>query len=234
MQDLGTVLGVWAHPDDEGYLSGGLMADAVRNGRRVMCVTATRGEAANPERWRPVELARIREAELRECLRILGVTEHRWLDYPDGGCAAIDPDEAAERLVAIIDEVQPDTVLTFGPDGGTGHPDHIAVSHWTARAVARADTAATLCFSTGTPEFVARFEDSAKAHGVMMGADQLPCTPIEELAIYEVLDDELLDLKERAMYAQASQVLELRDALGVEMFREVLREEAFRLPGPPA
>jgi hypothetical protein len=36
------------------------------------------------------------------------------------------------------------------------------------------------------------------------------------------------------MYAQASQVLELRDALGVEMFREILREEAFRFPGPPA
>src|SRR5687767_15747549 len=41
---LGTVLGIWAHPDDEAYLSGGLMAMARDHGSRVVCVTATRGE----------------------------------------------------------------------------------------------------------------------------------------------------------------------------------------------
>ena len=53
--DLGTVLSVWAHPDDETYLCGGLMADAVRRGNRVVCVTATRGELGSPdeERWPP-------------------------------------------------------------------------------------------------------------------------------------------------------------------------------------
>ena len=53
MKDLGTILGVWAHPDDEGYLSAGIMAQAMRNGQRVVCVTATRGEAADPEQWPP-------------------------------------------------------------------------------------------------------------------------------------------------------------------------------------
>jgi LmbE family N-acetylglucosaminyl deacetylase len=43
--DLGTVLGVWGHPDDEAYLSAGLMMRALTNGHRVVCVTATRGEA---------------------------------------------------------------------------------------------------------------------------------------------------------------------------------------------
>ena len=53
--ELGTVLGVWAHPDDETYLSAGLMAQAVRDGDRVVCITATRGEGGSldEERWPP-------------------------------------------------------------------------------------------------------------------------------------------------------------------------------------
>ena len=110
-----------------------------------MCVTATRGEAADPERWPPAELAQIREVEIANALEILGVTDHRWLDYPDGGCADVDAEEAVARIVAVIEEVQPDTVLTFGPDGGTGHPDHIAVQQLDlGRGRARVDGAHAL------------------------------------------------------------------------------------------
>jgi LmbE family N-acetylglucosaminyl deacetylase len=230
MQDLGTILGMWAHPDDEGYLSAGIMADAVRRGNRVVCVTATRGEAADPERWPPAELAQIREVEIANALEILGVTDHRWLGYPDGGCADVDAEEAVARIVALIEEVQPDTVLTFGPDGGTGHPDHIAVSNWTEAAVARASTAAALYFSTSSDEWADRFEDAAIELGVMMGAESLPRTPKAEMATFVELDGDLLDLKERAMCAQATQVDDLRNAMGPELYREILREEAFRRP----
>src|SRR5205823_10115840 len=83
---LGTILGVWAHPDDEAYLSAGIMGAAIEGGQRVVCVTATRGEAGSldPERWPPETLASIREAELVACFAVLGVREHVWLDYPDG------------------------------------------------------------------------------------------------------------------------------------------------------
>ena len=85
MDDLGTILGVWAHPDDEAYLSAGLMARAVRNGSRVVCVTATRGEGGSmdEEAWPPERMGEVRTAELERCLRILGVQEHHWLDLPD-------------------------------------------------------------------------------------------------------------------------------------------------------
>ena len=55
MDDLGTLLGIWAHPDDETYLSAGLMARRSVDGRRVVCVTATRGEGGSmdEERWPP-------------------------------------------------------------------------------------------------------------------------------------------------------------------------------------
>ena len=70
---LGTILGVWAHPDVEAYLAGGLMAMATDHGSRVVCVTATRGEfgTADPRR-RPDRLAAQRTAELARCLAVLG------------------------------------------------------------------------------------------------------------------------------------------------------------------
>ena len=141
MENFGTVLMIWAHPDDEAYLVGGLSALLIDGGHRVVCVTATRGEAgvstASPEQVE--RLAQVRTSELEAALGILGIEEHHWLDYPDGGCADLDPDEAADRLAAIIDAVLPDTVITFGPDGFTGHSDHQAVSRWTDLALARTD-----------------------------------------------------------------------------------------------
>ena len=133
---LGTILGVWAHPDDEAYLSGGLMAMARDAGSRVVCVTATRGElgTTDPVAWPPPRLAAERTGELARSLEILGVTEHHWLGYADGGCADVPAADAVERLCGLIEQVAPDTVLTFGPDGITGHPDHQAVSAWTAAA----------------------------------------------------------------------------------------------------
>ena len=69
------------------------------------------------------------------------MTEHHWLDLPDGGCAEADPEQPVTGLRALLDDVRPDTVLTFGPDGFTGHPDHRAVSAWTDLAVRRSAAA---------------------------------------------------------------------------------------------
>ena len=79
MDELGTILGVWAHPDDEAYLTAGIMARAVRNGSRVVCVTATRGEGGSmdEEKWPPEKIGEVRTKELERSLEILGVKEHR-------------------------------------------------------------------------------------------------------------------------------------------------------------
>ena len=80
---LGRVLGIWAHPDDETYLAGGLIAAAARNGQATMCITATSGEHGTTDlsRWPPVRLARRRRRELRQALDILGVRHHVVLGY---------------------------------------------------------------------------------------------------------------------------------------------------------
>jgi LmbE family N-acetylglucosaminyl deacetylase len=229
--DLGTILGVWAHPDDEAFLSSGLMAHAVRKGDRVACVTATSGELGSwdEERWPSETMGEVRQAELEESLAILGVTEHHWLDYPDGGCAEVPLEEAVVRVAAIVEEVQPESVLTFGPEGMTGHPDHEAVSAWATEGFRRAaGPGARLFYATKTPEYVERLVP-------MLGGPEVfapgtpPVTPREELGIDFVLPDDVLDVKMEALAAHRSQVEGLLAVFGQELFREDASAEWFVL-----
>jgi LmbE family N-acetylglucosaminyl deacetylase len=227
--DLGTILSVWAHPDDESYCCAGLMAVAARAGHRVVCVTATRGELGSTdlERWpNGPELAELRTKELAACLAEIGVTEHVWLDYPDGGCAGIDPAEPIARIREIAAELRPDAVLTFGPDGSTYHPDHITVSRWTTEAVR--GTGAALLYASVTPQWQQAMSSVIDPAMVMM-TDQPPLVHApEQLAVRAQLSGELLDMKYRAMLCQASQIGPLLELAGLDTFRSLLAEEAFR------
>jgi LmbE family N-acetylglucosaminyl deacetylase len=230
---LGTVLGVWAHPDDEGYLSAGIMAAAVEAGNRVVCVTATRGEAGSLDhvRWPPESLGAVREAELEACLDVLGVREHIWLDYPDGGCADVPTEEAVHRLADIVGKVQPDTVLTFGPDGMTWHPDHIAIGEWTSEAFRKAGVVeARLLYATKTPEWGDKFLAAVDPGRVMMTEQEPPSTPVSEIVFRLRLSGDALERKYKAMLCQRSQVESFMEALGEDLYRELLADEFFRLP----
>src|SRR5213595_2033893 len=136
------------------------MAQAVAEGRRVSCVTATRGEEGSfdEERWPTATMGAVREDELMRSLRILGVTDHQWLDYYDGTCDRVEGAEGTARVRAIIEDVRPDSVFTFGPDGMTGHADHKAVCAWTTEAFRMAaPKGATLYYATMTPQWAEEF-----------------------------------------------------------------------------
>lgn len=232
--DLGTVVGIWAHPDDEAYLSGGLMARATDAGARVVCVTATRGDQGTPDpvRWPPERLAAERTVELARCLAVLGVSEHRWLDYRDGGCADVDPVEAVGRLCDVIDEVRPDTVLTFGPDGITGHPDHRAVSAWAAAAFAKAAPAgARLLYSAVTEAHARRWRALHERFEVYLPG--FPVTvPEQALAIDLRLAGAELERKVGALLAQRTQTGGLVEALGRDTYAAWVSDETF-VAAPP-
>jgi LmbE family N-acetylglucosaminyl deacetylase len=234
--ELGTILGVWGHPDDEAYLSGGLMAAAVAAGQRVVCVTATRGEAGFDElESRSVaERKGLRESELSACLDVLGVTDHHWLDYSDGACHTVEVDEPVAALADLITDVQPDTVLTFGSDGMTGHVDHIAVSRWTTYAFDRAaPESARLLYATKTFEWNEMFMAGVEPSTIMMSGDASPpAVGPDDLALWFVCDDGLNEMKVQALLCQASQVTGLVDQVGLPAFRDGTRDEFFRLPGP--
>jgi LmbE family N-acetylglucosaminyl deacetylase len=230
---LGTILGVWAHPDEESWLCAGLMARAVRAGDRVVCITATRGELGSPdeERWPSgAPLAAVRTAEMAAALAVLGVTEHHWLDYPDGGCAGVDQDEAVRRVTEVMADVQPDTVLTFGPEGMTGHDDHKAASRWaTAAFQSVGKPGAVLGYATNSPEWLADFREPLDRFNVFMGSEP-PCTPRDQQLVDIVLEGDLLETKLAALRSMTSQVEPLLAGLGEDFFRRGLVEESFRAP----
>lgn len=227
--ELGTLLGIWAHPDDEAYLSGGLMAMARDSGSRVVCVTATRGELGtpDPETWPPRRLAGERTAELARCLEVLGVSEHHWLGYRDGGCAAVPASEAVSRLCDLIDDVGPDTVLTFGPDGITGHPDHQAVSAWATAAFARAaPPRARLLYSAVPGRRVPRWRDLDDSLGVYLPGYPV-ATPDDRLAVDLVLPPDVAARKVTALTAQTTQTAGLIAAMGVDRYTAWVGDESF-------
>src|SRR5206468_8790671 len=116
--------------------------------------------------------------------------------YPDGRRDQIPAQPPAPRLRSIVDAVRPATVFTFGPDGGTYPPDHMAVSRWASAAVAGTD--AQLHYQTSTPEWQAMISEFIDLSVVMM-ADREPITvPADACSIHAVLDGELLDMKYRA------------------------------------
>ena len=227
--ELGTLLGIWAHPDDEAYLSGGLMAMARDNGSRVVCVTATRGELGTPDpvAWPPRRLASARTGELARCLEVLGVTEHHWLGYRDGACATVRTSDAVARLCTVIERVAPDTVLTFGPDGFTGHPDHQAVSAWVAAAFDRAaPSGARLLHAAIAERRARRWRALNESLGVFLPGYPITA-PAHRLAVDLVLDPDAASRKVRALAAQTTQTAALIASLGVDRYTAWVGDESF-------
>jgi LmbE family N-acetylglucosaminyl deacetylase len=238
--DIGSILGVWAHPDDEVYLSAGLMADAVRRGRRVVVATATTGQSGTPtpDLWPPERLGPHRQNEMKAAMAALGVTDIRWLGYEDGKCSTVPAAEAVDKLAAIISDVGPDSVLTFGPDGATGHEDHIVVSRWATDAFERAAKPGARLYYAATPDaYFERWSELFSTFNVFYPGYPKHIDEEEIVLTYEIPND-LLAKKRRAIRAHASQVDGFIDAVGEETFFSLNVVEWFRLgkemsaPGP--
>jgi len=133
---------VLAHPDDESLGTGGTLARYAAEGVETYLVTATRGERGRfgdgGERPADEVVGRTREAELHAAAKELGLREVTILGYPDGGLDAVDPAAAQEQIADHLRRVRPHVVITFGPEGAYGHPDHIAVSQLATAAAYRA------------------------------------------------------------------------------------------------
>jgi LmbE family N-acetylglucosaminyl deacetylase len=232
MDELGTILGIFAHPDDETYLLAGTMASAVRAGRRVSCVTATRGEEGSwdQKRWPTATMGQVREKELLRSMDILGVREHHFLDYYDGTCAAVPAEEALTKLAPIFRDVDPDSVFSFGPDGMTDHADHKATCAWATEAFRRwAHRGARLFYATTTPEWAAKWVPIYNKFHVFMSDDTPPVTPADQLAVRYELPSDILELKMQAIEAHESQTFYMTNAFGRDVFSEGQRVEMWRL-----
>jgi LmbE family N-acetylglucosaminyl deacetylase len=132
------ILAVFAHPDDERVI-GPLLSKLAREGRETHLIIATDGSKgvrdfahipAGPE------LAAARTKEAQCAANRLGVRQLHLLGLPDGGLASFDVlGKLRSRLAAIIDSLRPAVIITYGPEGGTGHPDHRLVGDVTTQIV---------------------------------------------------------------------------------------------------
>lgn len=161
MPETPRLLFVHAHPDDESLANGATIAHYTTRGAQVQVVTCTLGEEGEVigERWAQLavdhadQLGGYRIGELTRALHALGVEgpiylggAGRWRDSgmagtePRSGRRFVDADEreAVGALVALIRELRPHVVVTYDPDGGYGHPDHIQTHVVTTAAVAGA------------------------------------------------------------------------------------------------
>ncbi|WP_345460201.1 PIG-L deacetylase family protein [Deinococcus carri] len=148
-----TLLAVFAHPDDEAFSIGGTLTHYARRGVRVVLACATRGEAGKitVPGMTVDDLGQQREAELRAACRALEIPEPVFLDYHDSGrfertrhndplaLMNVNPLDVEIKVRALVEEVQPQVMVTFDPHGAYGHVDHLQIH--------RAATAAF--FSTG-------------------------------------------------------------------------------------
>ncbi len=140
------LLAVLAHPDDESLGIGGTLAKYASEGVEISLLTATRGNRGrfhgrlrdDPRHPGPEALSQVREVELRAAASVLGVHDVSLLGYEDQRLDRADPREAVANIVQYIRRIRPDVVVTFGPDGAYGHPDHIAISQFTTAAVVAA------------------------------------------------------------------------------------------------
>jgi LmbE family N-acetylglucosaminyl deacetylase len=124
------LLGIFAHPDDETVGAGGTLAKYASAGAEVGVVAFTKGGAGqirDAGAATRATLTAVRERELDAAGKELGLTRTRCLDHPDGGLSELDGGVLLEQAKQLVSEFDPDVVITFGPDGFSGHPDHVAV-----------------------------------------------------------------------------------------------------------
>jgi LmbE family N-acetylglucosaminyl deacetylase len=225
---LGTILSIWAHPDDETYLAAGVMAAAAARGQRVVCVSATAGELGtdDAERWPPARLGWVRRLEAAAAMAVLGVDEHHVLGLPDG---ALDAHDAAGTAMVgrLLDAVRPDTILTFGADGVTFHPDHVAVHRWVTDAWRQRGRGGRLLYAATTTEHLDRFGALYEDWGIYMSDERPAGVASEELALGVCLDGWELDRKVTALRAMATQTAEVVSGLDADTFAALAAEECF-------
>ena len=221
---------VHAHPDDESLWTGGTIARYAAAGVQVTLVTCTLGEEGEiiPDSLRELasdaadQLGGYRIGELRTACAALGVSDHRWLGgvgrWRDSGMAGVaandhprafaagDLAEQADALAAVVADVRPQVVITYGPDGGYGHPDHIRAHEVTMAACTEVDRVFFAVTSRqATEDGLAALADVPDLPFRFPTPDELPVTD-DALITTTIATADVQSVKLRALTAHSTQI----------------------------
>jgi LmbE family N-acetylglucosaminyl deacetylase len=216
------LLCVTAHPDDEAAVFGGALLLYQSRGVETYVISLTAGEAGSrgPAKSRE-ELAELRRAEFAAACKILKVSHAEVLGYPDGGLYDVPASRPIADLAYRIRRIRPQVLITFGPDGGTGHADHSMASvfatfsfHWAARGDWFAEQ-----LRTGVSPHQVQKLYYLTSEFAFPGRRPLCLAPTSAtLEIHDFVDDKIRAF--RAHTTQASTVVEgvIRQQRGVETY----------------
>lgn len=224
------LLGVWSHPDDEAYLAAGLMARTIDGGGKVTLIAVTNGEAgfaADDPRTNAERVAH-RQAELRSAMAEIGVFDIRFLNQSDGRVGELGADSLSKDIESIIRETRPDVITTFGPDGITGHGDHVATSELTTYAWLNCPIG-QLWYAAKTTDWLDEWRQVHDAFGVWMTEEPTGVSP-DEIEMVVDLHGAELDRKRAVLAHHASQTAGLSQAFGEAEYLRWIAQETFRLP----
>lgn len=225
------MLCVFAHPDDECLGPGGALAHYAMNGVEVHVLTFTCGEAGSIGVSKDMpndELCRRRRIELKAACDALGVVSHRVLGAPDKGVTQVEPERAVGEILADIERLRPQVVLTFHHGGVSGHPDHIAVARFLDEAFDRSgDEGPLLYYQWGIPRELVPLYD--RPNLVPMEA--------EEVAAVVEISHAAMDRKVAAIECHKTQIEFFHSLQEACDYRSVAAREFFslqrsRLPEP--
>ena len=218
-----------AHPDDETFGLGSVLAHAAARGVEARLICATRGELGEPAiDIGSTPLAEVRERELRTAASILGVTDVEVLDYLDSGVdgepapgslVAADTRSVAVVLAPRIDALRPDIVITA--DGSDGHRDHVAMRDATIEALRIAAWRPSRTYLWGLPRSLL----STFAPFAEMGTPEDAITTVVDTTPY-------IALRWQAMRAHASQTPPY-DLMSAELQHAFLSADHFIRVDPP-
>jgi LmbE family N-acetylglucosaminyl deacetylase len=182
------ILGVFAHPDDETSCAGGTFSRYAREGVDVYVATATRGEQGSLGTGSQVvarqDLPRVRTAELCTVLHMYGAKPPIFLGYRDQEVAHADVGGLVAKIAAVMATVTPDVIITFGPTGLSGHPDHVAVHRATVAAFHQYRATATI-----EPRlyYKALLAPVVKALGITLAGPEVQPTVVVDISAYKAL-----------------------------------------------
>lgn len=204
---------IYAHPDDETFLSGCLIRQLADRGDPPSLLLATKGDAGKKNghvsHLTNDELASVRVKEMDKAAEILGISVVEHLGYPDGKLGLVNEAKAVEAIISFINRHKPESVFTFPKDGGNGHPDHVAISRLT-----------TLAVTSGRCPSVQRLYYHAS--GTLLSQGCLPAVTVDTEPGWRV--------KAEALRAHASQIFAIERYFGnLSVFPEQRRFEAFIL-----
>lgn len=222
-----SILLIFAHPDDESFGPSGTTIKYKELGVPTDLVCATRGEKGSrvdvPD---GVGTGVAREAELRSAAAIIGIRDIYFLDYTDGELEAVNRDRVKRKVMKILRQVQPEVVITFGPDGVSGHADHIAIG--------KAATAAfnSLAGKAGGPR---KLYYVTIPQSVLPNAEEIGITTRPDEEVTTAVDiTKYLDLKIEAIAAHRSQqdARDYSETLSLLKGSGILINEYFYLASP--